>query len=75
MLLVQVTRFTCGSYVEGYTFYHLVGDGHAMAGYLVVGQQSRIAAAWPKMSEQRAAEQKRQENRVVGNCLCLVWIK
>ncbi|TVT98725.1 hypothetical protein EJB05_55955, partial [Eragrostis curvula] len=28
-LLVQVTRFTCGSYVVGYTFYHLFADGYA----------------------------------------------
>ncbi|TVU24287.1 hypothetical protein EJB05_26710, partial [Eragrostis curvula] len=31
LLLVQVTRFKCGSYVMGYTLHHLVTDGHAIA--------------------------------------------
>ncbi|KAK3120501.1 hypothetical protein QOZ80_9AG0688750 [Eleusine coracana subsp. coracana] len=42
LLLVQVTRFTCGSFVVGYTLHHLVADGQAMATTMVaLGQAIR----------------------------------
>ncbi|TVU24299.1 hypothetical protein EJB05_26726, partial [Eragrostis curvula] len=48
LLLVQVTRFACGSYVMGYTLHHLVADGHAMATIMVaVGQATRGVAVDP----------------------------
>ncbi|TVU24275.1 hypothetical protein EJB05_26697, partial [Eragrostis curvula] len=48
LLLVQVTQFTCGSYVVGYTLHHLVADGHAMATTMVAfGQATRGAAIDP----------------------------
>ncbi|KAK3119237.1 hypothetical protein QOZ80_9BG0716400 [Eleusine coracana subsp. coracana] len=42
LLLVQATRFTCGSFVVGYTLHHLVADGQAMATTMVaLGQAIR----------------------------------
>ncbi|TVU24286.1 hypothetical protein EJB05_26709, partial [Eragrostis curvula] len=48
LLLVQLTRFKCGSYVVGYTLHHLVADGHAMATTMVAfGQATRGIAVDP----------------------------
>ncbi|KAL7127176.1 hypothetical protein ABFS83_14G237800 [Erythranthe nasuta] len=42
LVQVQVTRFSCGSMVVGFTAHHLVADGHATSSFLVAwGQASR----------------------------------
>ncbi|XP_077243160.1 agmatine coumaroyltransferase-2-like [Tasmannia lanceolata] len=42
LVQVQLTRFTCGSLVVGFTAHHLVADGHATSNFLVAwGQASR----------------------------------
>ncbi|KAK6138136.1 hypothetical protein DH2020_028116 [Rehmannia glutinosa] len=42
LVQVQVTRFSCGSMVVGFTAHHLVADGHATSNFLVAwGQASR----------------------------------
>ncbi|KAJ3674667.1 hypothetical protein LUZ60_005283 [Juncus effusus] len=35
LVQVQLTRFTCGSLVVGFTAHHLVADGHATSNFLV----------------------------------------
>ncbi|TVT98723.1 hypothetical protein EJB05_55953, partial [Eragrostis curvula] len=45
LLLVQLTRFKCGSYVVGYTLHHLVADGHAMATTMVAFGQATCGIA------------------------------
>ncbi|KAK4482671.1 hypothetical protein RD792_009836 [Penstemon davidsonii] len=35
LVQVQVTRFSCGSMVVGFTAHHLVGDGHSTSNFLV----------------------------------------
>ncbi|KAL6662083.1 hypothetical protein ACP70R_001467 [Stipagrostis hirtigluma subsp. patula] len=48
LLLVQLTRFTCGSLVVGYTMHHAVGDGFAACNFLLAwGQATRGAAVDP----------------------------
>ncbi|KAL6659673.1 hypothetical protein ACP70R_002502 [Stipagrostis hirtigluma subsp. patula] len=48
LLLVQVTRFTCGSYVVGQTLHHLVGDCASMSSTMVAwGKATRGAAVEP----------------------------
>lgn len=42
LVQVQITRFSCGSMVVGFTAHHLVADGHATSSFLVAwGQASR----------------------------------
>ncbi|KAJ8551946.1 hypothetical protein K7X08_028389 [Anisodus acutangulus] len=42
LVQVQVTRFTCGSLVVGFTAHHTVADGHSTSNFLVTwGQASR----------------------------------
>ncbi|OEL21320.1 Agmatine coumaroyltransferase-2 [Dichanthelium oligosanthes] len=42
LMLVQVTRFACGSLVVGHTMHHAVGDGFAISQFLVAwGQATR----------------------------------
>ncbi|TVT98711.1 hypothetical protein EJB05_55940, partial [Eragrostis curvula] len=63
LLLVQVTRFKCGSYVVGYTLHHLVAGGSAMATSMAafgqatrgvaVEEQGVVQAAWNGKSVQR----------------------
>ncbi|KAI5666487.1 hypothetical protein M9H77_16340 [Catharanthus roseus] len=40
LVQVQVTRFTCGSIVVGFTAHHLVADGHATSNFLVAWGQA-----------------------------------
>ncbi|CAO2142111.1 unnamed protein product [Urochloa humidicola] len=48
LLLVQVTRFPCGSLAVGYAVHHAVGDGRATSNFLVSwGQATRGAAINP----------------------------
>ncbi|OAY76784.1 Agmatine coumaroyltransferase-2 [Ananas comosus] len=35
LLLVQLTRFTCGSLVLGFSSHHIIADGHATSNFLV----------------------------------------
>ncbi|CAO2201125.1 unnamed protein product [Urochloa humidicola] len=45
LMLVQVTRFACGSFVVGHAMHHAVGDGFAISRFLVAwGQATRGAA-------------------------------
>ncbi|XP_043691787.1 agmatine coumaroyltransferase-2-like [Telopea speciosissima] len=39
LLQVQLTRFTCGSLVIGFTAHHLVADGHSTSNFLVAWSQ------------------------------------
>ncbi|XP_050230359.1 agmatine coumaroyltransferase-2-like [Mercurialis annua] len=42
LLQVQLTRFTCGSLVVGFTTQHMIADGHAVSNFLVAwGRASR----------------------------------
>ncbi|CAL5003119.1 unnamed protein product [Urochloa decumbens] len=46
LMLVQVTRFACGSVVVGHAMHHAVGDAFAISRFLVAwGQATRGAAA------------------------------
>jgi hypothetical protein len=48
LMLVQVTRFACGSLVVGHAMYHAVGDGFAISRFLVAwGQATRGVAIDP----------------------------
>ncbi|GFP85878.1 agmatine coumaroyltransferase-2 [Phtheirospermum japonicum] len=40
LVQVQVTRFSCGSMVVGFTAHHLVADGHATSNFLVAWGQA-----------------------------------
>ncbi|KAL0460597.1 UNVERIFIED_CONTAM: Agmatine coumaroyltransferase-2, partial [Sesamum latifolium] len=40
LVQVQVTRFSCGSIVVGFTAHHLVADGHATSSFLVAWGQA-----------------------------------
>ncbi|KAL3518468.1 hypothetical protein ACH5RR_021057 [Cinchona calisaya] len=40
LVQVQITRFTCGSMVVGFTAHHLVADGHATSNFLVAWGQA-----------------------------------
>ncbi|KAL0390601.1 UNVERIFIED_CONTAM: Agmatine coumaroyltransferase-2 [Sesamum calycinum] len=40
LVQVQVTRFSCGSMVVGFTAHHLVADGHATSSFLVAWGQA-----------------------------------
>ncbi|CAA3008806.1 agmatine coumaroyltransferase-2-like [Olea europaea subsp. europaea] len=40
LLQVQLTRFTCGSLVVGFTSHHLVADGHSTSKFLVAWGQA-----------------------------------
>ncbi|XP_039855223.1 agmatine coumaroyltransferase-2-like [Panicum virgatum] len=48
LMLVQVTRFACGSLVVGHAMHHAVGDGFAISRFLVAwGQATRGVAIDP----------------------------
>ncbi|KAG8655162.1 hypothetical protein MANES_04G011200v8 [Manihot esculenta] len=48
LLQVQLTRFTCGSLVVGFTAHHLIADGHSTSNFLVSwGKASRGADMSP----------------------------
>jgi len=48
LMLVQVTRFACGSLVVGHAMHHAVGDGFAISRFLVAwGQATRGVAIAP----------------------------
>ncbi|CAL5007348.1 unnamed protein product [Urochloa decumbens] len=48
LMLVQVTRFACGSFVVGHAMHHAVGDAFAISRFLVTwGQAVRGAAVDP----------------------------
>ncbi|RLM60550.1 agmatine coumaroyltransferase-2-like [Panicum miliaceum] len=48
LMLVQVTRFACGSIVVGHAMHHAVGDGFAISRFLVAwGQATRGVAIDP----------------------------
>ncbi|KAL6653942.1 hypothetical protein ACP70R_007407 [Stipagrostis hirtigluma subsp. patula] len=56
LMLVQVTRFTCGSVAVGHTMHHAVGDGHAASNCLLAwGQATRGAAVVPVPEHDRAS--------------------
>ncbi|KAG8371228.1 hypothetical protein BUALT_Bualt13G0065900 [Buddleja alternifolia] len=40
LVQVQITRFSCGSMVVGFTAHHLVADGHATSNFLVAWGQA-----------------------------------
>ncbi|XAR60070.1 Putrescine N-hydroxycinnamoyltransferase [Bertholletia excelsa] len=40
LVQVQITRFTCGSMVVGFTAHHLVGDGQSASNFLVAWGQA-----------------------------------
>ncbi|KAI7984217.1 Agmatine coumaroyltransferase-2 [Camellia lanceoleosa] len=55
LLQVQLTRFTCGSMVVGFTSHHVVADGHSMSNFLVAwGQACRGLEISPIPSHDRA---------------------
>ncbi|CAN4119441.1 unnamed protein product [Withania somnifera] len=48
LVQVQLTRFTCGSLVVGFTAHHMVADGHSTSNFLVAwGQACRGLAVNP----------------------------
>ncbi|OEL26922.1 Agmatine coumaroyltransferase-2 [Dichanthelium oligosanthes] len=48
LMLVQVTRFACGSFAVGTTAHHLVADGHGVGSFVVAwGNATRGAAIDP----------------------------
>ncbi|GMP88708.1 hypothetical protein CsSME_00040593 [Camellia sinensis var. sinensis] len=55
LVQVQLTRFTCGSMVVGFTAHHLVADGHSTSNFLVAwGQACRGLAISPIPLHDRA---------------------
>ncbi|XP_010247719.1 PREDICTED: agmatine coumaroyltransferase-2-like [Nelumbo nucifera] len=55
LLQVQLTRFTCGSLVVGFTAHHLVADGHSTSNFLVAwGQACRGIEMSPRPLHNRA---------------------
>lgn len=56
LLLLQVTRFACGSLTVGYTMQHVVADGRATCNFLLAwGQATRSAAIDPVPVHDRAS--------------------
>ncbi|KAF8751956.1 hypothetical protein HU200_012016 [Digitaria exilis] len=56
LMLVQVTRFACGSIVVGHAMHHAVGDGFAISRFLVAwGQATRGVAIYPVPVHDRAS--------------------
>ncbi|CAN6233610.1 unnamed protein product [Urochloa humidicola] len=56
LLLVQVTRFSCGAVAVGHTMHHAVADGRAACNFLLAwGQATRGAAFHPVPAHDRAA--------------------
>ncbi|CAL4991636.1 unnamed protein product [Urochloa decumbens] len=56
LMLVQVTRFTCGSLVVGFAAHHLVADGRALFNFLMAwGQATRGVAIDPVPVHDRAS--------------------
>ncbi|XP_010933349.1 agmatine coumaroyltransferase-2 [Elaeis guineensis] len=56
LVQVQLTRFTCGSLMVGFTAHHLVADGHATSNFLVAwGLASRGLAIDPLPLHDRAS--------------------
>ncbi|KAF8654989.1 hypothetical protein HU200_061423 [Digitaria exilis] len=56
LMLVQVTRFACGSTVVGHAMHHAVGDGFAIARFLVAwGQATRGVPIHPVPVHDRAS--------------------
>ncbi|XP_057955301.1 agmatine hydroxycinnamoyltransferase 1-like [Malania oleifera] len=54
LVQVQLTRFSCGSLVVGFTAHHLVADGHATSNFLVAwGQACRGLDVSPLPSHDR----------------------
>lgn len=55
LVQVQLTRFTCGSLMVGFTAHHLVADGHATSNFLVAwGLSARSLAIDPLPLHDRA---------------------
>lgn len=56
LLLVQLTRFACGSLVVGYNHHHSISDGTAISSFLLAwGQATRGVPINPKPVHDRAA--------------------
>ncbi|CAL5068209.1 unnamed protein product [Urochloa decumbens] len=56
LLMVQLTRFECGSLAVGHTMSHVVGDGHAACNFLLAwGQATRRAPIDPAPAHDRAS--------------------
>ncbi|RCV39014.1 hypothetical protein SETIT_8G188600v2 [Setaria italica] len=56
LMLVQVTRFKCGSLAIGHTMHHAVADGRAACNFLLAwGQATRGAALDPVPAHDRAS--------------------
>jgi hypothetical protein len=45
LMLIQVTRFACGSYVVGFTTHHIVADGRATSNFFLAWSQATRGAA------------------------------
>ncbi|MCD7468231.1 hypothetical protein HAX54_006218 [Datura stramonium] len=55
LIQVQVTRFTCGSVVVGFTGHHMIADGHAASNFFVAwGQACRGVEITPLPLNDRA---------------------
>ncbi|KAM3303302.1 agmatine hydroxycinnamoyltransferase 1 [Capsicum chacoense] len=55
LIQVQVTRFTCGSVVVGFTGHHMIADGHAASNFFVAwGQACRGMEITPLPMNDRA---------------------
>ncbi|XP_009626006.1 agmatine hydroxycinnamoyltransferase 1-like [Nicotiana tomentosiformis] len=55
LIQVQVTRFTCGSVVVGFTGHHMIADGHAASNFFVAwGQACRGVEITPLPLHDRA---------------------
>lgn len=55
LIQVQVTRFTCGSVVVGFTGHHMIADGHAASNFFVAwGQACRGVGIIPLPLHDRA---------------------
>ncbi|XP_062182965.1 agmatine coumaroyltransferase-2-like [Phragmites australis] len=56
LMLVQVTRFACGSVAVGHTMHHIVADGRAASNFLLAwGQAARRASFDPVPVHDRAS--------------------
>ncbi|KAL4199926.1 hypothetical protein AMTRI_Chr03g53760 [Amborella trichopoda] len=61
LMLVQLTRFTCGSLVVGYTSNHLIADGEATGNFLLAwGQATRGLMVHPVPTHDRAMVKPRE---------------
>nr|GME01634.1 agmatine coumaroyltransferase-2-like [Ipomoea batatas] len=65
LVQVQVTRFTCGSLVVGFTAHHLVADGHSTSNFLVAwGKACRDVMIQPLPLHDRTIFTPRNPSRI-----------